>query len=103
MSTINGEVINASFSNKEESIATINGVRYDVLRDATGNITVLSYFSKDKEISKIDKQIGDYAQKIGSLRSRLSTEDIESTTKDDIISRIADLQEEIKQLIDQFK
>jgi hypothetical protein len=98
VSTINGEVINASFSNKEESIATINGVRYDVLRDATGNITVLSYFSKDKEISKIDKQIGDYAQKIGSLRSRLSTEDIESTTKDDIISRIADLQEEIKQL-----
>jgi hypothetical protein len=98
VSTINGEVINASFSNKDESIATINGVRYDVLRDATGNITVLSYFSKDKEISKIDKQIGDYAQKIGSLRSRLSTEDIESTTKDDIISRIADLQEEIKQL-----
>lgn len=98
VSTINGEVINASFSNKEESIATINGVRYDVLRDATGNITVLSYFSKDKEISKIDKQIGDYAQKIGSLRSSLSTEDIESTTKDDIISRIADLQEEIKQL-----
>ena len=98
VSTINGEVINASFSNKDESIASINGVRYDVLRDATGNITVLSYFSKDEEISKIDKQIGDYAQKIGSLRSRLSTEDIESTTKDDIISRIADLQEQIKQL-----
>jgi hypothetical protein len=98
VSTINGEVINASFSNKDESIASINGVRYDVLRDATGNITVLSYFSKDEEISKIDKQIGDYAQKIGSLRNSLSTEDIESTTKDDIISRIADLQEQIKQL-----
>ena len=98
VSTINGEVINASFSNKDESIANINGVRYDVLRDATGNITVLSYFSKDEEISKIDKQIGDYAQKIGSLRNSLSTEDIESTTKDDIISRIADLQEQIKQL-----
>lgn len=98
VSTINGQVINASFSNKDESVATINGVRYDVLRDASGSITVLSYLSNDQEISKIDKQIGGLSDKIGTLRNSLSTEDMESDKKDAIITRIAKLQEQIRQL-----
>jgi hypothetical protein len=98
VSTVNGQVINASFSNKDESIATINGVKYEVLRDTTGSIKVLSYLSNDQEISKIDKQIGTVSDKIGALRNSLSTEDMESDKKDAIITRIAKLQEQIRQL-----
>ena len=98
VSTVNGQVINASFSNKNESIATINGVKYEVLRDTTGSIKVLSYLLNDQEISKIDKQIGTVSDKIGALRNSLSTEDMESDKKDAIITRIAKLQEQIRQL-----
>jgi predicted kinase len=98
VSAVNGQVINASFSNKDESIATINGVKYEVLRDTTGSIKVLSYLSNDKEISQIDKQIGNLSTKIGNLRNSLSTEEIESDKKDAVITSIAKLQEQIKQL-----
>lgn len=64
VSTVNGQVINAAFSNNDDTIATINGVRYDVLRDKTGTITVLTYMSNDETISKIDKQIGGLSQKL---------------------------------------
>jgi hypothetical protein len=98
VSTVSGQVINAAFSNNDDTIATINGVRYDVLRDSTGNITVLSYMSNDETISKIDKQIGALSQKIGNLRNIVSTEDIESDKRDALITRIAKLQDQIKQL-----
>jgi hypothetical protein len=98
VSTVNGEVINASFSNENETIAVINGVKYDVLRDDSGNITALSYMSNDKEISNIDKQSGAISKKIGDLRNSLSNEETESDTKDSIISRISKLQSEIKAL-----
>ena len=98
VSTVNGQVINAAFSNNDDTIATINGVRYDVLRDKTGTITVLSYMSNDETISKIDKQIGGLSQKIGNLRNVVSTEDIDSDKRDALITRIAKLQDQIKQL-----
>ena len=98
VSTVNGRVINAAFSNNDDTIATINGVRYDVLRDKTGTITVLSYMSNDETISKIDKQIGGLSQKIGNLRNFVSTEDIDSDKRDALITRIAKLQDQIKQL-----
>ena len=98
VSTVSGQVINAAFSNNNDTIATINGVRYDVLRDSSGNITVLSYMSNDESISKIDKQIGALSEKIGNLRNIVSTEDIESDKRDALITRIAKLQDQIKQL-----
>ena len=98
VSTINGQVINAAFSNTDDTIATINGVKYNVLRDKTGTITVLSYMSNDEAISKIDKQIGELSQKIGDLRNTVSTEDIDSDKRDVLITRIAKLQDQIKQL-----
>lgn len=98
VSTVNGQVINAAFSNNDDTIATINGVRYDVLRDKTGTITVLTYMSNDETISKIDKQIGGLSQKIGNLRNFVSTEDIDSDKRDALITRIAKLQDQIKQL-----
>ena len=98
VSTVNGQVINAAFSNNDDTIATINGVRYDVLRDKTGTITVLSYMSNDEAISKIDKQIGGLSQRIGEIRNVVSTEDIDSDKRDALITRIAKLQDQIKQL-----
>jgi hypothetical protein len=98
LSTINGQVINAAFSNNDDTIATINGVRYDVLRDATGSISVLSYMSNDETISKIDKQIGTLSQRIGDLRNIVSTEDVDSEKRDALITKIAKLQDQIKQL-----
>lgn len=94
LSTINNEVINASFSNKDESIANINGVKYNVLRDSSGNITALSYMTNDEMISQLDKQVGDLANKVGELRKALN----ETTEKDAIITRIGQLQNQITQL-----
>jgi hypothetical protein len=98
LSTVRGEVVNAAFSNAEESIASINGVRYDVLRDGSGNITALSYMSNDQEISKIDKEIGDTTDKIGKLRSSLATDTGTVANQDAIITRIAELQARVRQL-----
>jgi hypothetical protein len=102
VSTVKGEVVNASFSNKEETIASINGVRYDVLRDGSGNITALSYMSNDVEISNIDKELGEVSDKINRLRNNLPIEEEGTTTwtinQDSILTRIAELQERSRQL-----
>ena len=98
LSSVKGEVVNASFSNKEESIASINGVKYDVLRDDSGNITALSYMSNDQEISKVDKEIGATSEKIGKLRNSLSTETGSVENQDSILNRIAELQARMRQL-----
>lgn len=97
LSTVNGQVINAAFSNKEESIATINGVKYEVLRDASGNITVLSYMSNDEMISQINKQVGEMAAKISGLRNSVTVE-ANTNKKDSLLNRIAKLQEDIRTL-----
>ena len=93
LSTINGEVVNASFSNKEESIASINGVRYDVLRDGSGNITALSYMSNAEQIRQIDKEVSEINVKITKLRNTT-----DQTKQDNVITRISDLQNQIKRL-----
>ena len=101
VSTIKSKVVNASFSNKEESIASINGVRYEVLRDASGNITVLSYMSNAEQIKDIDNQINSLAQKVSNLRKSLNNREEDNNvnyTKNSIISRTADLQIQIAQL-----
>jgi dsDNA-binding SOS-regulon protein len=104
LSTIKGEVINAAFSNKEESIASINGVRYDVLRDNTGNITALSYMSNAQQISDLDKQVSEINNKINRLRNNQSIQEEDRTLswdyrQDSIIARISELQNEVKGLI----
>jgi len=97
LSTINGEVVNAAFSNKEETVATINGVRYDVLRDSSGNITALSYMLNDEMISQINKQVGEMAAKISDLRNSVTVE-ANTNRKDSLLTRIAKLQEDIRTL-----
>ena len=104
LSTIKGKVINVSFSNQEETIASINGVRYDVLRDDSGNITVLSYMSNAEQISAIDKQVGEINDKIRKLRNTDAVVEQDGSvtwdySKDSIITRIVELQDEIKALI----
>lgn len=97
LSTVNGQVINAAFSNKEESIATINGVKYEVLRDTSGNITTLSYMLNDEMISQINKQVGEMAAKISDLRNSVTVE-ANTNRKDSLLNRIAKLQEDIRTL-----
>jgi len=97
LSTVNGEVVNAAFSNKEETIATINGVKYDVLRDGSGNITALSYMLNDEMISQINKQVGEIAAKISGLRNSVTVE-ANTNRKDSLLARIAKLQEDIRTL-----
>jgi hypothetical protein len=97
VSVIQGEVIDASFSNAQETVASINGVRYDVLRNQTGEITALSYMSNDAEISKIDKEIGELGNKIGRLRSNFQNE-TDEFKRNKILSRISELKFEIDSL-----
>jgi hypothetical protein len=97
VSVIQGEVIDASFSNAQETVASINGVRYDVLRNERGEITALSYMSNDAEISKIDKEIGQAGNKIGRLRSNFQNEKDEFK-RNKILSRISELKSEIDSL-----
>ena len=97
LSTVNGEVVNAAFSNKEETVATINGVKYDVLRDSSGNITALSYMLNDEMISQINKQVGEMAAKISGLRNSVTVE-ANTNRKDSLLNRIAKLQEDIRTL-----
>jgi hypothetical protein len=103
LSTVKGKTVNASFSNKEETIASINGVRYDVLRDSSGNITTLSYMTNDAAISKLNKEIKDINNKITRLRNNQAVEENDGTLswdykQDSIITRIADLQNQVKNL-----
>jgi hypothetical protein len=101
VSTINGEIVDVSFSNAEETIASINGIRYDIIRDRSGNITSLFYMSNSKEISLIDNEINKINKNIDTLRNTIS--DIEKDTEnlsskpsrkiDPIIIRISELQE----------
>ncbi len=97
VSVIEGEVINASFSNQNETVASINGVRYDVKRTSSGNIISLSYMSNDAEIAKVDKEIGEMGNKIGSLRNNFEKE-TDEFKRNSILTRISDLKSQIQSL-----
>ena len=104
LSTIKGKVISVSFSNQEETIASINGVRYDIVRDASGNITVLSYMSNAEKINAIDNEINERNNKINKLRNTDAVVEQDGSvtwdySKDSIITRIVELQDEIKALV----
>jgi hypothetical protein len=95
---IDGELIDASFSNQEETIASINGVKFNVNRDANGHIISLDYMSNDKEISNLDNQYGEISDKINRLRTTLQKEDLDPNAVDPLIIQINDLQVEQKRL-----
>jgi hypothetical protein len=104
LSTIKGKVISVSFSNQEETIASINGVRYDIVRDGSGNITVLSYMSNAEKINAIDNEINERNNKINKLRNTDAVVEQDGSvtwdySKDSIITRIVELQDEIKALV----
>jgi hypothetical protein len=96
--TINSEVINAKFDNPEETIATINGVKYNVLRDNAGHITLLSYRRNDNKINRLKNESSNISKKI--YKKRQDQKNTES--KNDfnrILRQITRLQKE-KKLID---
>ncbi len=96
--TINSQVINAKFDNPQETIATINGVKYNVLRDNTGHITLLSYKRNDNKISRLKNQSSDISKKIYNKRQdQKLTESKNDSNR--ILRQITRLQQE-KKLID---
>ena len=95
VSTIEGEVIDAAFSNKEETIASINGVKYNINRDSSGTIISLSYMINDAAISQLDFQIGENGNKIGLLRNNLKKE-TDDRKQNLILDRIAELKADIQ-------
>jgi hypothetical protein len=97
VSTIEGEVVRASFSNQEETIASINGVRYDAYRDDSGNINALSYMSNSKELNDIEKEIGGLNNKLNGLQNKIKTIDNVDQRRP-INLRISQLQLEVKRL-----
>ena len=96
--TINTQVINAKFDNAQETIATINGVKYNVLRDNAGHITLLSYRRNDNRISKLKKESSKISNKIYSKRQDQKMSKSKKDT-DRILRQITRLQKE-KKLID---
>tara|TARA_R110001632_G_scaffold634_1_gene2239 strand:+ start:1 stop:5526 length:5526 start_codon:yes stop_codon:yes gene_type:complete len=95
---INSQVINAKFDNPQETIATINGVKYNVLRDNAGHITLLSYRRNDNRISKLKDDSSRISNKIYSKRQSQKMSKSKKDT-DRILRQITRLQKE-KKLID---
>lgn len=96
--TINNTVINAKFDNPQETIATINGVQYDVLRDNSGNITLLSYKRNANKINRLKKESGELSKKI--YKKRLDQKNTKSKNDSNrVLRQIARLQRQ-KKLID---
>ena len=99
VSMVNQKVINARFDNKDQTIATINDVKYTVYRNNQGNITALSYISNEKAINAIEKETGRLSNKIGRLRQKvrdLTGKDL--NFKDLLNAQIRDLEVKIERL-----
>tara|TARA_R110000868_G_scaffold215402_2_gene465491 strand:- start:6884 stop:14275 length:7392 start_codon:yes stop_codon:yes gene_type:complete len=99
VSTVNQKVINARFDNTDQTIATINDVKYTVYRNSQGNITALSYISNEKAVNAIEKETGRLSNKIGRLRQKvrdLTGKDL--NFKDLLNAQIRDLEVKIERL-----
>jgi len=99
---INDQVVNAKFDNKQETVATINGVKYDVLRDASGNITLLSYKQNDNRINNLKAESTRLSEKIFRLRQDQKAADNRKDI-DTIIRRITRTQSEKKKIDSQIR
>lgn len=76
---VNNVIVNAKFDNIGETIATINGVKYDVERDSSGSIVSLSYKRNDDKIKTLKDSSTKLSNKIFQLRNKLkSTPKLES-------------------------
>ena len=94
---VDAQVINAKFDNPQESIATINGVKYDVLRDASGAITLLSYKQNSNKINRLKKASSDLSVKIFQLRKNQAKAKSKNDTNR-IIRKISRFQSEKKRI-----
>ncbi len=68
---VNNAIVNAKFDNTGETIATINGVKYDVERDSSGSIVSLSYKRNDDRIKVLKQSSTKLSNKIFQLRNKL--------------------------------
>lgn len=99
MSTIDNEIVKARFDNETETVATINGVRHDVVRDKTGAIVALSYMSNGKKISDIESDTRVLAREVNRLRENLKNLPKENGSDlRYLVARIDQLESEIKKL-----
>jgi hypothetical protein len=73
VATINNVVIDAAFNDATEKTATINGVKYKVNRNSTGNIISLSYNINDQKIADIEAQTKELSEKNSRRRAEVNT------------------------------
>ena len=89
---VNNVVVDAAFNEVSEKTATINGVKYKVNRNSTGNIVSLSYMINDQKIAEIEVQTKELSEK--NSRRRSEVKDTLGPKRDSLIRLIA--QDEIK-------
>lgn len=69
ITTIKNETFDVKFLDEKESVAEINGVKYDVTRDKTGSIIGLTYKVNDIAILEVDEQIQDLTEQLDTLKN----------------------------------
>ena len=71
-SVVNGKLLDVKFTNKSETEAEINGVKYKVNRNSkTGEITSLTYKVNDQKIAEIDEESSDLMNQLKDVRDAL--------------------------------
>ena len=98
---VNGVVIKATFNNQDESVATINGVRYNVIRDKSDAIVALSYRKNEKEIFEIDQVIDELNKELSRINKIVKTQNIKqksNVTKLFVLNKISELKDAIDSL-----
>ena len=71
-SVVNGKLLDVKFTNKSETEAEINGVKYKVNRNSkTGEIISLTYKVNDQKIAEIDEESSDLMNQLKDVRDAL--------------------------------
>jgi hypothetical protein len=94
VSMVSNQIIDARFENEDESIAIVNGVRYNVERNALGEITKLTYYKNEKRRNEIDDFILELNKIIKSERSIMRS----SKSPNKSLNKIAKAKDKIKDL-----
>jgi len=69
ITTIKNETFDVKFLDEKETVAEINGIKYNVTRDNTGSIIGLSYKVNDVAILEVDEQIQDLTEQLTTLKN----------------------------------